>query len=312
MNENQINLKKNNPTLVLLNKPRGMTSYDCIRNLKKHWNNPHLGHGGTLDSFAEGLLPLLMHEGLKCSRFFLENYPMLPTYWKTYEASMELGKQTDTDDPTGEIIDQKITKKFSEMEMKKIETFFHGKTYEQFPPKYSAKKINGQRASDLMRKDQDVELKSSSVTIQNFRIKRYHHPYLDFTVTCSKGTYIRSLAKDISWQLNTIGVLTDLIRTAIGNLKLENAFTLEHCLSTSLNSVALPLSDLLTGIPKVSCDQEEKIQIRNGICTDFKVKIANSGMKPSILVAQFEDSPIALFELKADKSVNFLRGFNQS
>lgn len=318
MNENLETLKKNelfdldySKSFALIHKPPGITSFDCIRILKRHWNTKNLGHGGTLDKFAEGLLPVFINEGLKFSRFFLESYPTLPTYWKTYVAVMEFGKQTATGDPEGNVINISNIPTISNQVIKNLELEFTNKTYIQQAPIYSAKKINGKRMSDLIRNDEKVEPKSTQVTIESLKILNWNSPFLSFEVKCSKGTYIRSLALDIAKHLNSTGYLTSLKRTQVGNFTIQNAISLENAIKGNPNNVTLSLQSLFADFPKIECNEAEKTEIQNGRLNMFFNDLMKRRLYSSPYAITHKGSLIALIQLHENTAI-FLRGFPQN
>ncbi len=303
--------KSNSPALVLLNKPKGITSFDCIRKLKKHWNISKIGHGGTLDKFADGLLPIFINEGLKCSRFFLENFSQLPTYWKTYVATMRWGVQTDTADLTGTVIQETSFPNASDESKNLIINRFSNQNYLQTPPLYSAKKINGERASDLVRKNKNVELKASEITIKNLNILRWENDKMTFEVTCSKGTYIRSLAEDIAKLFNSTAHLVELKRTSIGNLNLNDSHTLDTVLMRKLEEVSVPLEYLLKDFPSIQCSDFEKSEVNFGRFQEIASRLLKSNLSENLYILKHQNTPISIINI-SDNKIDFLRNFNHN
>jgi len=213
----------------LVDKPSGITSHDVIDVLRKITQIKKIGHAGTLDPLASGLLIVAI------GREFTKKIDEFKNLDKEYMATIKLGETSDTYDAEGEI---KITSsEFKIPEIKDIEKVlksFFGEQ-EQMPPIFSAKKIKGQRAYNLARNQQPVNLKFQEITISNLDLINYKYPILEFKVTVSAGTYIRSLASDIGAKLGTGAYLTKLIRTSIGKYSLDNAI--------SLKSIKMP-SDL--------------------------------------------------------------------
>lgn len=306
--------------ILLLDKPAGMTSFDCIRQLKRTWKRTDLGHGGTLDKFATGLLPVLAGDGLKLVRFFLETYPGLSTYWKTYSGVIELGKSTTTADPEGELVETMPVEGLTAERVAEAMNSFVGVEYEQVPPKYSAKKIGGNRASDLMREGKDVELKAVSVTIKEFECGGIMeaHPgpsaagggnFLLFRVTCSKGGYVRSLAEDLARRLGTVGHLKELRREAVGSFKISQALSFEEVEARG-DAALLDMTAATNFLPKFPALRAELDQLKVGVFNGLAMRLANSGLAPNVYCAALEDGqPLALLEMNADKRVNFLRAF---
>lgn len=295
--------------IVLLDKPAGMTSFDCIRRLKKILNRTDMGHGGTLDKFATGLLPVLVGDGLKLVRFFLESYPALPTYWKTYSGVFEMGVSTATGDPEGEVLEQRAIGELSKTRVAQAMKSFVGAPYEQMPPKYSAKKIGGQRASDLMRDGKEPELRPVLVTIKDFECAHVDGPLVFFRVTCSKGAYVRALAEDLARRLDTVAYVKELRRDAVGDFTVGQGFTFE-LLEERAESAVLDLSAATAFIPKFLLLPVEAQQLKVGQFNNLTTRLSNSGFAANVYCAiQENGAPAALLELTSDKRVNFLRAF---
>ncbi len=201
-------------------KKKGLTSYDVIRDIKKINNVEKIGHAGTLDPLAEGILIVAI--GSKYTKKLNSNLYKN----KKYLAIICLGKESTTDDEEG--IKKEINIKLipSRDEIEKILNYFKGEI-KQKPPIYSAVKINGTRAYKLARLGQTVKMKSRIVKIDSINIKKYKYPYLELEISTGPGVYIRSLARDVGKKLKTGAYLKSLIRTEVGNLKINNAIHLE-------------------------------------------------------------------------------------
>ncbi|MBU3922929.1 tRNA pseudouridine(55) synthase TruB [Patescibacteria group bacterium] len=200
-------------------KPQGPTSHDIVDKVRKILKIKKVGHAGTLDPFAQGILLILTEKDTKKQSKFLN-------LDKTYIGTLELGKISDTYDIEGKI--QKIDCNI--VERKKIEKIlkrFIGKI-KQTPPIYSAIKIKGKKAYELARKGQKPKLRKRKIQIYNIELLNYKWPILEIKVKCSKGTYIRSLANDIGKKLKTGAYLKKLIRTEIGEFKIEDSINLEY------------------------------------------------------------------------------------
>jgi len=202
-------------------KPAGPTSYDVVRKFKKYLDYRKIGHGGTLDPFAEGVLLVLV--GRKATRKMNE----LLQFNKAYRADLKLGIATETGDPEGDKIKEDKIGNISRELLDKAEKKFFGEI-EQIPPKYSAKKINGIPAYKLARQGKKVKLPPQRIKIHELNIKQKESSILDIEVTCSSGTYIRKLGEDIAEYLGTIGYLESLTRTRIGDYHVDDALGLEN------------------------------------------------------------------------------------
>lgn len=206
---------------LYINKPVGMTSHDVIDELRKVTKIRRIGHSGTLDPFATGLLVCgLGREATKKLVIFLKQD-------KEYLACLKLGFVSDTYDRTGEIKKREVQKQPSLVMIRKILKKFQGEI-SQYPPMFSAKKIKGKKLYQLARQGITVELQPSLVKIYSLKIEKYEFPYLSFRIECSSGTYIRSLANDIGQALDCGAYLDKLCRTKIGDISLNSAVDLNE------------------------------------------------------------------------------------
>jgi tRNA pseudouridine55 synthase len=190
---------------------------------------------------------------------------------------------------------------------------FVGITYEQTPPLFSAKKINGTRASELARKGETVELKPVPVFVRKFTCTAYESNLIHFKVECSKGTYVRVLAEDLAKKLGTVAHTQKLCRTEIGLFSVKNAFTLEQieAQQNPMETLVLDLNQSTSFLEKFEVTPTESLELRKGKVSNIIARLSNSGLKPNIYCAfaKHEDKhfPIGLFELRKDKSSSFLR-----
>jgi len=206
---------------ILINKPKNWTSYDVIRVLKKLFNVKKIGHSGTLDPFAEGLLIIGINRATK----FIEFLMNLP---KEYIAKIKFGIETDTLDIDGKIINCDNSFKLNENVLQMAVDDFP-RSYEQIPPKFSAKKVDGSRAYELAREGKEFELKPKLVSIYDLKIQSIDEANNEavFYLKVSSGFYVRSFARDLANRIGTFGYLLELKRIAIGNFKLENAHNID-------------------------------------------------------------------------------------
>ncbi len=205
--------------LILLDKPEGITSFTAVAIMKRVYGTKRVGHTGTLDPLATGVLPILIGRATRLSNFILEGE-------KRYTAGIRLGIKTDTLDITGEILEQK---EFSvtEDELRNVINSFLGKSF-QVPPMYSAIKIGGKKLYELAREGQTVERKPREIEIKEINLLDFDGENFSVDVLCSKGTYIRSLADDIGKRLGCGAVMTSLRRTATVGFSIEECATLEE------------------------------------------------------------------------------------
>jgi len=199
--------------LILFNKPSGITSFDALRDIKRALGTGRVGHTGTLDKFASGLLIVLAGKALKLSQWFTHCD-------KKYEGRIKFGIETDTLDPEGSIIAEAPLP--SREDVEKVLNQFTGKIM-QAPPAFSAIHINGKRAHELARSGETPEMKKREITIYKLELKSWQPPFTDIFVHCSSGTYIRSLARDIAIAAGSRGHLNALLRTNIAGFSLEMA-----------------------------------------------------------------------------------------
>lgn len=204
--------------ILLINKIEGVTSYDVIRKIKRYIpRNQKIGHAGTLDPFASGLLIILLGRATKLMDTF-------HTLNKEYEVVANFGFCTDTQDIEGDVIQRSdISKEISKEEIKEIIEKKYLGNINQIPPLYSAKKVNGQRAYDLAREGKEVVLKGKDIEILKFEEINRDWPKVTFSIICSTGTYIRTLIDDLGKDLDIFGTAVSLCRKSIGDFKLEDA-----------------------------------------------------------------------------------------
>lgn len=207
------------PGLILnIRKPIGWTSNDVVRKIQKQVQGVKIGHAGTLDPFADGVLLVCLGKATK-------NVSLLMELNKVYLASIRFGIETDTLDVSGNILS--VKKPHGNLDVQKVIPKFIGKI-EQFPPSFSALKVKGQRAYDLARSGRKVEIPSRLVTVHDIKVVAAEKDRVDFKIECSKGTYIRALARDIAHELGTIGYVQKLSRISVGEYKIEDSLFLSE------------------------------------------------------------------------------------
>ena len=237
--------------IFLINKEKGCSSFDVIRTLKRKFSEKKMGHTGTLDPFAEGLLIVCLGKATKA-------IPFLEDDDKDYLAVLSLGKETDTLDLDGKIINEKEVGNISKDDVENSFKKFLGEIT-QTPPKYSALKKNGIPLYEYARKNIDVEIPSRKVYISKLELKNYNDKEITFFASVSKGTYIRSLGYDIALALNTVGHLKSLTRTRIGTHFLDESKKIEDLTINDL----LPIENFIK-YPKVVADEKMVKDIKNG------------------------------------------------
>lgn len=209
-----------NDSVISIWKNSGMTSFDVIRKVKSQIGDIKIGHCGTLDPFAEGILILCLGSSTK-------NISKYTNYEKEYVATIILGEETDTLDKTGKIINKKEVPDLSEKNVEEKIESFKGETL-QIPPYFSALKFQGMRLYDFARQDIFIRKKPRMISIDDIKLLELKNNELKIYVKCSKGTYIRSLARDIAYKLDTVGHLISLKRIAVGPYSEKNALKIEE------------------------------------------------------------------------------------
>ena len=206
--------------IINIYKPRGITSFGVVKKIRKIVGEKKVGHGGTLDPFAEGVLVIGTSSDTKKLKKITDSD-------KTYTASIELGKATNTLDLEGDVIKKKKIPILSESKINKVLDSFLG-TSMQTPPMFSAKKIGGVKLYELARKNIIVDRKPTQININDINIINFNETNIVFTVSCSKGTYIRVLGKEIAEKLGTVGHLNSLIRTRVGEYVINDSVSLDQ------------------------------------------------------------------------------------
>ena len=201
-----------------MHKPEGWTSFDLVKKIRSITKEKKVGHGGTLDPFAEGVLIIGTGKDTK-------NLSKVTGQRKIYQAIIQLGSQTDTLDTEGRVINTMPVPLLNRKELENILASFKG-IYKHKPPMFSAKKINGTRLYKLARKNITIEREEIISKIYNIELNTFSDSLIDFSVTCSKGTYIRVLGSDIAEKIGTIGYLIKLVRTGIGDYKISDSLSI--------------------------------------------------------------------------------------
>ena len=196
--------------IIVVNKPSGCTSHDIVSKIRKSLKLKKVGHTGTLDPLATGVLPILLGNATKLSKYLINHD-------KEYVATIKLGVKTETGDIEGSIIDEQKVPLFTEEQIIEALNSFVGKQ-KQMPPMYSAIKVNGKKLYEYARNGEKIEVTTRNIEIYNISFLQYIDNKIKFKVSCSKGTYIRSLCEDIAQKLNTVGTMENLERTQVRNI----------------------------------------------------------------------------------------------
>ena len=257
--------------IIIINKPQGFTSQDVVSKVKKILNIKKAGHTGTLDPMATGVLPVLLGNYTKLSKYLIEHN-------KTYVAKISLGKKTATGDQEGNIIETKDVNNqiFKEEYLRNIIKSFLGKQ-EQIPPMYSAIKVDGKKLYEYARNGIEVEVKPREIEIYDIDLLGFDEKELEieFVVSCSKGTYIRVLCEDIAKKLDTVGYMKSLKRTLVDKFSIEEAIdfeTLEVNKNNKefLNNNIFTMEEVFQDLPKLKLNSRKLELFFNGVMLTFK------------------------------------------
>lgn len=246
--------------VIVIRKEKGFTSHDVVAKLRGILHMKKIGHTGTLDPDAEGVLPVALGKATRL-------VDMLTDKEKTYEAVMRLGVVTDTQDMSGTVLSQTTELSVTEEELCTVVSSFVG-DYMQVPPMYSALKVNGKKLYELAREGKTVERKPRPVHFYEIEILDISFPLVRFRVTCSKGTYIRTLCHDIGEKLGCGAAMESLLRTKVGRFTLDDAITLaqteEAVQEGTIESKILGIEEILAEYPRVCCTKEGDRLLANG------------------------------------------------
>ena len=247
--------------IILVNKPKNCTSHDVVYKVRKIVKEK-VGHTGTLDPLAEGVLPLLIGKGTLCSKYLIEHD-------KEYEVVLKLGISTETMDGEGKVIENKeveeelLDKKYVE----EILESFVGKQ-KQTPPIYSAIKVKGKKLYEYARRGEKVEIPKREIEIYEIKLIAINREKkeIEFKVSCSKGTYIRSLCTDIAKKLGTIGYMSELKRLKVGNFKIEDTIIIdENIRKEDIEKKLITIEELFKTKEKIELNTKKLILFLNGV-----------------------------------------------
>ena len=251
--------------IVIIDKPQGWTSQDVTARLRRVFNTRRIGHGGTLDPMATGVLPVFVGRATRGVEFFEHAE-------KTYETVLQLGITTDTEDITGTVLSRQEVS-VTEDRLEAVLQEFRGEIL-QVPPMYSALKVNGQKLCDLARKGKEVERKPRPITIHELTLLGMEAEGIRLRVRCSKGTYIRTLCKDIGVKLGCGGCMAALRRVSAGEYTIEESVPLETLLETEEPEGYLRQVDtMFRNYPAITLTEKQTLRCRNG--NSFSVKMDN-------------------------------------
>ena len=287
-------------------KPPGITSHDAVEYIRELLKEKKVGHTGTLDPAACGVLPILVGKATRLAEYALQ-------HTKSYRAEVTLGITTDTQDTTGKILSQKSVSDISLEDIKSVLKDFKGKI-KQTPPDFSAVRYQGRKLYELARKGIEVSKKSRVVYIYKLEIFKFYpkgpHPRIILDITCSKGTYIRTLCSDIGEKLGTGAVLSFLIRTASGPFLLEEALTIEEIkenISKDKYEFILPMSYVVQHLPVIEVDSTAAKKIKNGVTVGVNITEHKNIKNNSLVQIVYNSSLIAVGQILIDNYKNIVK-----
>ena len=275
--------------ILIIRKEQGFTSFDVVAVLRKIVGQKKIGHGGTLDPMAEGVLPVFLGNASRLMNYLGESD-------KRYEAGILLGKETDTEDIWGTVLRERPVNVSPDDVLKAVQSF-QGE-YLQVPPMYSAKKLNGKKLYELAREGVTVERKAVPVAVREIEVISMALPEFRIRVTCSKGTYIRSLARDIGEKLGTGACMTSLLRTSHGGFDLADAHTLSEVREAKengmLEALVIPLHEVLSGYPEfITSPDADKLLYNGNRIPEEEVKLHGSPENGAMYRAFLSDGRFA-------------------
>lgn len=245
--------------IIIIDKEKGFTSHDVVAKLRGILKMKKIGHTGTLDPDATGVLPVALGKATRLVEFLTEKE-------KTYEAVLHLGIKTDTQDITGTVLEEKVVA-CTEEEVHSVIMSFLGEQ-KQIPPMYSALKVNGKKLYELAREGIEIEREARSVCFKKIEIQEINLPIIKFSVTCSKGTYIRTLCHDIGEKLGCGGCMEELKRTKSGRFSLMESHTLKEVQKAAEEGIVsewiIGIEDILAEYPRVLSDEAGDRLLFNG------------------------------------------------
>lgn len=253
--------------ILNINKKKGISSAKCVSLVRKALNQKKVGHTGTLDLEASGVLPIVVGKATRVSDYMMGKD-------KTYETLIEFGKKTDTLDASGEVID-KSDKQITRSDLEEVLKNYEGEIT-QIPPMYSALKVNGKKLYDLAREGIEIERKKRRVTIYDIELLDFNFPYAKLKVTCSKGTYIRTLVDDIGEELGTFAYVKDLCRVRVGDFRIEDSIDSDEILEMDKENLILSLNNLdmaLDNFPRYDLDKKYFPNAINGMTIRIEDKL---------------------------------------
>lgn len=286
MNNNNVN------GILNILKPPGMTSHDVVSFVRKTLHIKKVGHAGTLDPGAAGVLPIFVGDATRVIEYNASAD-------KTYRVHMKFGIQTDSGDDSGKVITSSPITSFDDSFLENA-LLAHTGLIEQVPPMYSAIKVNGQKLCDLARKGVEVERKSRLIRVNSIKLIKRYYDTLHLEVNCSKGTYIRTLIEDIALHLNNHATMTFLLRTKVGQFDINDAITLED-FSSNPTAFLLPMNRAIEHLPKINVVYNQAIRITQGVATTVQEALEHNFTAETVFSVCFQEQILGIAKLQDNR-----------
>jgi tRNA pseudouridine55 synthase len=281
--------------IFLIDKPKGPTSFDVVKKVRKLTGVKRVGHAGTLDPLASGLMIVCVGKYTKLAGYLSQDN-------KTYESVITLGVSTSTDDAEGEVLSRTCAEHLETAEIHRASAKFLGEI-EQLPPKFSAKKIQGQRAYKLARDQKEFTLVPRQVRVTHLAVTQISLPQVMITVSCSSGTYIRSIARDLGADLAVGGFAQEIRRVSSGAFDIKNALNLNDLNENNIAEYLLTGQQALGGLASIELSSVDKDNVSNGR------RIAGLvSFEGSCAIATYRNEPVAILQ-KVAGEIKLARGF---
>lgn len=266
--------------LMLVNKPKGITSFAAVARVRRLASIKRVGHTGTLDPLAEGVLPILIGRATALCSYITETE-------KSYTARVRLGITTDTEDITGNVLTEKDVHITDAQLLAAAESFLG--ECEQIPPMFSAIKIDGKRLYSLARKGEEIERTPRKIFIKSIAVRDFDGKEFYLDVTCGKGTYIRSLCRDIGEKLGCGATLTELVRTETAGFSINNCVPLDDLTEENINTFILPTDKAVETMPQLNVTEKQAVRFSNGGMLDITRTGLKNAVDGMLLRVKYED-----------------------
>jgi tRNA pseudouridine55 synthase len=285
--------------IINVYKPTGITSFDVVRKIRKISNVKKVGHAGTLDPEASGVLLVCIGKATKAIDFIMGDF-------KIYETELKLGVITDTYDREGKILKETEVIASEEEIIKAIRTFIG--EIKQVPPMYSALKVNGKKLYELARAGIEIEREARDIVIYSIDITEVKSPYVKFRVKCSKGTYIRSLCYDIGELLKCGGMMWNLERTAIGGFNIENSINIDNLNVENINENIMPIENIFQNNTKITVEDRFIKFLLNGVVVKDKALTCKFKVDSTYSIYNNENDFIGIAD-KSNDGIKLIKSF---